>query len=453
MRFFELSPSWRHACIVLMLLASTATSSTVPVGTDLATEPAVAGNRITILKQRPEDDFIRQYGIKVDTIANMYYLSGDIPADIQEELEKQGLISYVHTGQVTNVEAALPAGVVQENPPSWGLDRIDQKSSELDHKFAYPASAGEGVNVYVLDSGVSMNNPDLKGRVTWGAAFGPGANDGQIDDLGHGTFVAGVIAGEKFGVAKKAHIISVKIYRKQGDQSMNDFLQGISWVLEDYRKRGNKKAIINISSGAPYDQTLNNAVQQLVNAGIIVVTSAGNSGEQNVPFDSCQHSPSSASGVISVGATDREDKVASFSNTGRCVTLFAPGVDVESIGITPGQTVKNSGTSFSTPYVTGVVALMLSENGPMSPAQVKERLVSTAHKGVVKGLNSGNGAPNLLLNGQLAVGTTASGQMSSDSGAAKSGGHQQYSAGWLTRFILPLCGAAAAAMLSHSLSF
>ncbi|KAI8048025.1 peptidase S8/S53 domain-containing protein [Syncephalis plumigaleata] len=296
------------------------------------------------------------------------------------------------------LSAAISSGTAEDNPPSWGLDRIDQRKLPLDKEYAYPKSAGDGVNVYVVDTGINVNHEDIKGRATWGAVFGAGKNDPQVDDIGHGTFVAGVIAGKRFGVAKKAKVISVKVYRKKGDQTTSDVVNGLKWVLQQHQSSSNKKTIVNMSSGAPYDQVLNNAVEQLTAAGITVVTSAGNSGEQNVPFDSCNHSPSSAASVISVGATDKDDKVASYSNTGRCVTLFAPGTDVVSISNDLNiKTTTNGGTSFSTPYVTGVAALLLGEKGAMSPADVKKALVNAATKNVIKGFKSGDSAPNLML--------------------------------------------------------
>ncbi|RKP27247.1 peptidase S8/S53 domain-containing protein, partial [Syncephalis pseudoplumigaleata] len=290
----------------------------------------------------------------------------------------------------------------QQNPPSWGLNRIDQKRLPLDKQYVYPKSAGEGVNVYVIDTGININHEDIKGRAKWGAVFGPGRNDPPTDDMGHGTFVAGIIAGKHFGVAKKATVISVKVYRKRGDQTTDDVISGLKWVLQQHQSSRNKKTVVNMSSGAPYNQVLNKAVEQLTAAGITVVTSAGNSGEQNVPFDSCQHSPSSAASVISVGATDRNDRVATYSNTGRCVTLFAPGTDVVSISntVNTGQ-LTNGGTSFSTPYVTGVVALLLGEKGPMSPADVKKTIVNAATKGALQGFKRGDAAPNLMLYSQV----------------------------------------------------
>ncbi|KAI9595866.1 peptidase S8/S53 domain-containing protein [Syncephalis fuscata] len=312
------------------------------------------------------------YGVDVKSIGRLNYISGRIPDHTLQELTRSGHIDYIQDEVPISLCAAVPSGTAEENPLSWGLDRIDQKKLPLDKQYA--------VNVYVVDTGINVNNPDIKGRATWGAVFGPGKNDPPVDDFGHGTFVAGVIAGKQFGVAKKANLISVKVYRKKGDQTTEDVIKDSTGCLANTTAAQIRKLM---SSGAPFNEVLNRAVEQLTAAGITVVTSAGNSGEQNVPFDSCNHSPSSSPSVISVGATDKNDKVASFSNTGKCVTLFAPGSDVVSISNNLGtDKVTNGGTSFSTPYVTGVVALLLGEK---------------ATKGVLQGIKSGDAAPNLML--------------------------------------------------------
>ncbi|KAI9262322.1 peptidase S8/S53 domain-containing protein [Phascolomyces articulosus] len=242
--------------------------------------------------------------------------------------------------------------LVQSDPPSWGLDRIDQRNGKLNQQYRFPTSQGHGVNVYILDTGINKHD-DLEDRITFGPSF---VDDDETTDLnGHGTFVAGVCCGTEYGVAKQANVISVKTLDSEGNGMLSDLLKGLSYVVEQHSAQNNSKTIVNLSLGAFYNQAANDAIEHAISLGIHVTIAAGNYGE-----DACKYSPGSTPGAITVGATDPDDSIASYSNFGQCVDIFAPGTDIVSIWNDDDEHTM-TGTSMAAPHVTGVMALFLSQ--------------------------------------------------------------------------------------------
>ncbi|RIA86880.1 peptidase S8/S53 domain-containing protein [Glomus cerebriforme] len=265
------------------------------------------------------------------------------------------------------------------------LDRIDQKNFPLDGKYTFPASAGEDVNVYVIDTGININHIDFQGRARFAASFCNGCP--LQDDNGHGSMVAGIIGGNFFGVAKKTNLIAVKVLDSFGQGTLLSVIDGMAYVFEQHTAATNKKTVVNMSLiVTTKSQILNTVLAKLVQAGIVVSVAAGNDAT-----DACNESPSSAPEALTVGATQLDnDTIASFSNWGPCIDIFAPGVNIESSGgFTPDHVVVGSGTSFSSPHVAGTAALILGDNqNVLSPAQVAEEIIKISTKNAVKGLNS-----------------------------------------------------------------
>ncbi|WP_256103528.1 S8 family peptidase [Streptomyces sp. ODS05-4] len=296
---------------------------------------------------------------------------------------------------VARVEADAAAYAVdtQTNPPSWGLDRIDQRSLPVDKAYTYPTTASN-VTAYIVDSGVRLSHRDFGGRAVSGYDFID--NDSNASDChGHGTHVAGTVGGSAHGVAKGVKLVGVRVLNCQGSSgsSWAPVLAGIDWVT----KNGAKPAVANMSIGGGKTQSVNDAVNASIASGVTWVVAAGNNNA-----DSCSYSPSSTPAAITVGSTSANDARSTGwtngqgSNYGSCLDIFAPGnaiVSTSNSGDTATQSM--SGTSMAAPHVAGAAALILAANPTFSPAQVREKLVADATPDKVTDARAGS--PNRLL--------------------------------------------------------
>ncbi|MEV0693598.1 S8 family peptidase [Streptomyces sp. NPDC050388] len=275
----------------------------------------------------------------------------------------------------------------QPSPPSWGLDRIDQRSLPLNNSYTYPDSAGQGVTAYVIDTGVRITHSDFGGRASYGYDAVDNDNTAQ-DGNGHGTHVAGTVAGNAYGVAKKAKVVGVRVLNNSGSGTTAQVVAGIDWVA----RNAVKPAVANMSLGGGADSALDTAVRNAVASGVTFVVAAGNEST-----NASTKSPARVAEAITVGATTSSDARASYSNYGSILDVFAPGSSVTSAWHT-GDTATNtiSGTSMASPHVAGAAALHLAANPSATPAQVSSALTAAATTGVVG--NPGSGSPNLLLN-------------------------------------------------------
>ncbi|SCE70302.1 Peptidase inhibitor I9 [Micromonospora viridifaciens] len=257
--------------------------------------------------------------------------------------------------------------------PPWGLDRIDQTTSRLDGRYTYPTT-GAGVTAYIVDTGIDIAHPDFGGRAANGYDFVE--NDAVAQDCdGHGTHVAGTVGGRSYGVAKNVKLVAVRVLDCTGTGTTEQVVAGIDWVT----KNAVKPAVANLSLGVPrIDRAVNDAVARSIASGVTYAVAAGNSGQ-----DACYFSPAAVPAAITVGATDQMDVRAWFSNHGRCLDVFAPGVGVVSTA-PGGRTAVMNGTSMAAPHVAGAAALLLETNPTWTPQQVRDRIVTTGTAGVVQ---------------------------------------------------------------------
>jgi len=310
-------------------------------------------------------------------------IAGTFTQDFLDTFRKEhpGAIDYVEE------DGKVHALGTQASPPSWGLTRVSEKKLDLAQPFLYPDSAGAGVDVYIIDTGVQANQTDFDGRAQMAKSFV--ATEEATDMNGHGTHVAGTIGSRTYGIAKKVNIFGVKVLDADGSGEFSDVVAGIQFVTQQVRAG---KTVINMSLGGPKSQSVDDAAVAAVKAGVVVIVAAGN----DYGGDACQSSPSGAAGVLAVGATDNTDKMADFSNIGTCVGIFAPGVDITSLWMgANGATNKISGTSMATPHVVGVAALMMGQKQYPTVASVVSALKSASTTGVITGLDTAS--PNALL--------------------------------------------------------
>ena len=270
---------------------------------------------------------------------------------------------------------------------TWGLDRSDQRALPLDGSFSHRSSAGAGVYAYIVDTGIRSTHEQFGGRV---AAGYTAITDGRgTDDChGHGTHVAGTVAGRTYGLANQATLVPVRVLDCGGSGYWSSVIAGLDYVAGDTTRR---PAVVNLSLGGYVDSAVNAAVQAAVGSGVTVVVAAGNEGD-----DACNVTPASAPSAITVGATTSADGRAGFSNHGGCVDMFAPGVSItSSTSASDSASVAWSGTSMASPHVAGAVALILGAAPDLTPAEVTATLLAEATTGVV--LGAGERSPNLLL--------------------------------------------------------
>jgi hypothetical protein len=324
---------------------------------------------------------------------------------------------------VTAVDQSIPApsGSNWTNAGNWGLDRIDQASSTYDSRYNY-STTGAGVDIYIIDTGIRRTHSEFAPASTRIAAgyYTPGL--GSTDDgCGHGTHVAGIAAGATFGVAKAARIIPVRVF-PGGSQATCDagtnvsaVVAGVNWVTGNHT--GANTAVANMSLGTTrgYSASLETAVLALQADGVSVVVAAGNDGAY---IDINNYAtPACTDGTISVGATRRDNREASFSNYGDCVNIMSPGFDIKSAWPTvpadpnypdagTGVASDNawallSGTSMAAPFVAGAVARLLETSRTAAPEVIASLILSKATTNAVTmvhgSASAGTQSPNLLL--------------------------------------------------------
>ncbi|PLW49117.1 hypothetical protein PCASD_02995 [Puccinia coronata f. sp. avenae] len=248
----------------------------------------------------------------------------------------------------------------------WGLARISHRHKLKFSTFnVYPFEdpAGLGVDAYVIDTGVNIEHEELEGRAKWGKTI---PDDVDIDSNGHGSHVAGTIASRTYGVAKNATIIAVKVLGAGGSGSMSDVVAGVVWAAEAAATKArdeaakkdskHKGSVANMSLGGGNSPSLDQAVNAAVDTGLHFAVAAGNDNR-----DACTFSPAAAKKPITVGASTIQDERAYFSNHGKCVDIFAPGLNIKSIWNNGKKSTNTiSGTSMASPHIAGLAAYFLS---------------------------------------------------------------------------------------------
>ncbi|KAI9489119.1 peptidase S8/S53 domain-containing protein [Zychaea mexicana] len=338
------------SCSLLLLLLLTATVASIHATTITASD-----RRIASFDLQPDDACVNTlneaFVVTLDKETHFVVLpTGENEMNCLES--HPGFLGYELDQPIY---LAQNSNQMQINPPSWGLTRISQRELPLGASYFYPSPAGKGVNIYIMDT-----------------------NGSSMDYHGHGTMAAGIAAGTLYGVAKEANVIAVKVLEDSGEGYMASILLGMSYIAERLKRKGKKMPVV-------------------IKMGALSTSAAGNGDyiQSDTGRDACSYSPASSFTTITVGAVDSSDTLASFSNSGNCTDIYAPGVDIGTI-IPNGETVLASGTSFSAPHVAGVAALLYSQAAAkgildrVTPSDIKNRIITTSTTNVLHRVHNSN---------------------------------------------------------------
>lgn len=394
-----------------LLLAGVAVSESLPVLTKINNNNGLRDQYIIRLKNNEKIENLRAHIQEVgEQIGGFDMQLGHV----FENLVEHGIVGYSARLSTLGLNILLKHDMIesiesdqarqlfdcqqQTKDVDWGLARTNDANftKSLNYNYHYTTDAtGKGVDAYVIDTGIYCENNDFQNKKVGTCTFGfssvknfKGVVD-ETDGNGHGTHVAGTIAGQTYGVAKEANLIAVKVMSDKGSGSSSNILAGIDWVVGNVKKTG-KPSVANLSIGGSFSQTENDAIKAATQAGVVMVVAAGNEDS-----DACDTSPASEETAITVAASDDKNIRASYSNWGSCVDVFGPGSSITSTWIDAVDATNTiSGTSMASPHVCGVAAKIRSANPKFTVAQVSTKLINDAIAGQISDVK---GTPNKIV--------------------------------------------------------
>jgi len=329
--------------------------------------PSIKSNHLQFIQQlHTSDPLVSDFAGIQRVYEGIHAYSGHFPDNVIEQLRALPEVDYIERDQIVRTQK-----MDTQRSSTWGLARISHRprlTFGTFTKYLYDDVAGDGVDVYVVDTGINVHHVEFEGRATWGKTVPQ--NDEDEDGNGHGSHCAGTIASRKYGVAKKANVIAIKVLGSNGSGTMSDVIDGVLWAASSAKKKAiaaeaefaatgktaHKGSVANMSLGGGKSQTLDTAVNKAVLSGLHFAVAAGNDNR-----DACSYSPAAAENAVTVGASTLGDGRAYFSNWGPCVDVFAPGLNI--LSTYKGSTTATStlsGTSMASPHTAGLLAYLLS---------------------------------------------------------------------------------------------
>jgi len=331
--------------------------------------PSLMQNHINFLMAAHNEDPL--VGDELAGISQIYEghingYAGRFTANVLDQIRRMPEVAYVERDQIVRTQ-----DVETQRTAPWGLARVSHRqklSFGTFNKYLYDTDGGEGVDVYVIDTGINLDHVEFEGRASWGKTMPQ--DDEDEDGNGHGTHCAGTIASRRYGIAKKANVIAVKVLGSNGSGTMSDVVGGVVWAVTNAKAKADaanaeyastgytkhKGSVANMSLGGGKSPALDNAVNRAVNAGLYFAVAAGNDNR-----DACNYSPAAAENAVTVGASTLGDERAYFSNYGKCVDVFGPGLNILSTYKGGRNSVATlSGTSMASPHTAGLLAYLLS---------------------------------------------------------------------------------------------
>lgn len=330
---------------------------------DTVADPELLG-RATVLAHGGQLRFVYRAALKG--------FAATLPGPAVDALRRNPSVVSVHPDLVVQA-----VGSGSSNAASWGLDRIDQRALPLDGTYNWTAS-GQGVTVYILDTGLRITHTEFGGRARIGFdAVGDGQNGNDCN--GHGTHVGGIAGGSTYGVARDVLLVAVRVLDCDGAGQISGVVAGVDWVTAN--RSG--PSVANMSLAAMdwlgFAYALDLAVENSIASGVSYAVAAANDS-----FDACFYTPARVVAAMTIAASDASDRAASFSNWGDCVDWYAPGVGITSAWLTNDDAVATwSGTSMASPHTAGVAALFLEGSPTASSAQVRAALYNATTKNAV----------------------------------------------------------------------
>jgi subtilisin family serine protease len=329
-------------------------------------------------KGEPDKGLLAKYGTVITVVdgleVGVVILSEKRIADLRAEsgvawVEEDACADAVAPGNGKGPPPKDEDPPEEEDPPAdtqvvpWGVDRVWGSNSK-------PTVDGSGVKIGINDTGIDLDHEDLAANIQGEVNFVNSRKSGN-DDNGHGTHVAGTVAGIDnlvgvIGVAGGADIYAIKTLDRRGSGFFSDVAAGIDWAV------ANGLDIVNMSLGGGKSTVMEVACENAEGAGLLLIAASGNSGDGSTATTEISY-PAAEPSVVAVGATNSSDNLASFSSTGPHLEVSGPGVSVESAWAGGGYKTI-SGTSMACPHAVGLAALIWEEMASPTGSSVRSEL-------------------------------------------------------------------------------